>query len=297
MILVIGATGVVGQDVVRILTSQGRRVRAMVRRGGDPAKVESLSRTGAELVPGDLKDPSSLLTACEGIATVVSTASATISRGEGDSIDRVDRDGQRQLIDAARQVGVQHFVYLSFSSNIQGDFPLCLAKRAVEDHLLKSGLASTIVRPSFFMEVWLSPHAGFDPVGGRVRIYGTGENPVSLISASDVAQFVAGCVDNPAVHGETIELGGPEPVTPLAVVGLFEQGLAREIAREHVPEAALEQQLAGSGDPLQRTLAGLALSFARGDAIDPAPALAKVRIRMTPVQEFVRRTCAAAAGH
>lgn len=297
MILVVGSTGFVGREVVRGLTAKGQRVRAMVRPGGDPARLESLSGGGAELVHGDLKDRASLRRACEGVATVVSTASATISRGEGDSIDRVDRDGQLQLIDAARETGVQHFVYLSISGNMEGDFPLRHAKRAVEAHLVRSGLAYTIVRPSFFMEVWLSPHAGFDPAGGKVRIYGSGEHPVSLISASDVAQFVAGCVDNPAVRNETIELGGPEPVTSLAVVGLFEQALGRQIAREHVPESALEQQMTGGGDPLQRTLAGLALSFARGDAIDSGPALAKVGIRLTPVQEFVRRASGSAAGH
>jgi uncharacterized protein YbjT (DUF2867 family) len=137
------------------------------------------------------------------------------------------------------------------------------------------------------MEVWLSPHTGFDPAGGSVRIYGSGESPVSMISLADVAAYLVGCVDNPAVLNETIELGGPEPVTYNRVVGLFERALGRDIARQHVPESALEQQMAGAPEALQRTLAGLALSVARGDAIDVRPALEKVSIRLTSVQEFV----------
>lgn len=294
MILVAGATGQVGRQVVRHLGGMGKTVRAMVRPGADPGRTQAVVEAGATPFEADLKDAAALARACEGIRTIVSTASATISRGAGDSIDTVDRDGQLQLVEAARDAGVDHFVYLSFSGNVRGDFPLRDAKRAVEEHLQESGLVYTIVRPSFFMEVWLSPHAGFDPVGGTVRIYGSGDSPVSMISAGDVARYVAGCVDNPAVRNQVIELGGPEAVSWNSVVALFERALGREITRQFVPEAALEQQMTQAGEPLQRTLAGLALTVARGDVIDPAPALAKVNIPLTPVQEFVRRVTAAA---
>lgn len=292
MILVVGATGFVGSDVVRRLAVRGLQVRAFVRPGGDAGKRAGLTAAGAELVEGDLKDPASLRRACAGVETVVSTASATISRGAGDSIETVDRDGQMNLVHAARESGVRHFIYLSFSGNVDGPFPLSTAKRAVEERLREGGLTYTIVRPSFFMEVWLSPHAGFDPVGGKVRVYGSGEARVSMISAADVAAYVAGCVGNPRVYNQTIELGGPEPVSYNEVVGMFEQALGRRIEREHIPQPALEQQLAGVSDPLQRTLAGLALAAARGDAIDVRPALEKVPIALTPVSEFVRRTAA-----
>ncbi len=251
-----------------------------------PPRIE---QTGATLFHGDLKDAASLRAACEGIDTVVSTASATISRGAGDNIFSVDRDGQLALVDAARTAGVRHFIYVSFSGNMNAPFPLSDAKRAVERRLRESGMTYTIVRPSFFMDVWLSPHAGFDPVGGQVRIYGSGDAPVSLVSASDVAAYVAECVDNPAVHNQVIEFGGPEPVSPNAVVALFEAALGKSIAKTNIPEAALEQQLATSEDPLQKTLAGLALGMARGDAIDNGPALRMASVPLTDVRTFVDR--------
>jgi NADH dehydrogenase len=289
MILVVGATGVVGQSVVRRLRENGKEVRALVRTTSKRETCDSLEQAGASLVVGDLKDRASVRAACQGIDTVVSTASATISRGAGDDIYSVDRDGQLQLVDAARDAGVGHFIYLSFSGNVSGSFPLHDAKRAVEQRLQASGLTFTIVRPSFFMEVWLSPHTGFDPLGGQVRIYGTGDAPVSMISAMDVAAYVTACVDNPMVHNQVIELGGPDAVAPNAVVRLFEEGLGRPIATTRVPEAALEQQMATAQDPLQKTLAGLALSVARGDAIDNRPALEKARIPLTTVGAFVDR--------
>ncbi|CAN5839509.1 hypothetical protein BH18ACI5_BH18ACI5_21000 [soil metagenome] len=244
MILVVGATGVVGNAVVQRLRQSGKQVRAFVRDGPNRAKREALEQAGASLATGDVKDRATVHAACEG---------------------------------------------MSFSGNVSGAFPLHEAKRAVERRLQDSVLTFTIVRPSFFMEVWLSPHAGFDPVGGQVRIYGRGDAPVSMISAMDVAAYVAACVDNPAVHSQVIELGGPDAVSPNAVVGLFEKALGKSIARTQVPEAALEQQLATAQDPLQKTLAGLALCVARGDTIDNRPALEKAPVTLTAVGTFVDR--------
>lgn len=289
MILIVGATGAVGRNVAERLAASGRSVRALVRTGAAPAKRKPLEVAGVTLVIGDLKDAASLRAACDGVTTVISTASATISRGPGDTIDTVDRDGQLRLVDTARQAGVWAFIFLSFSGNMDAPFPLRDAKRAVERRLRESGMDYTIVRPSVFMDVWLSPHAGFDPVGGQVRIYGTGDQPISMIAASDVAAYLAACVENPAVRNQAIELGGPEPVSFNTVVGLFETALGRSINRQYVPAAALEQQLAAAKDPLQKTLAALALCVARGDVIDNAPALEKARIPLTPVREYVDR--------
>jgi NADH dehydrogenase len=292
--LVVGSTGIVGRGVAAHLRAAGKPVRALVRPGVAPSRTQPLVDAGATLVEGDLKDPASLRRACDGAATVISTASATISKGAGDTIETVDRDGQLRLIGAAREAGVRHVIYVSFSGNITGDFPLHAAKRAVEAALRNSGLTYTIVRPSYFMEVWLSPHAGFDPVGGMVRIYGTGDRPVSMISAADVARYVAGCVDNPAVHNQVIELGGPDALSCNHIVEQFERALGRDIERQYVPEEALAQQMTIAPDPLQQTLAGLALGIARGDAIDVGPALAKVAISLTPVQDYIERVTAPA---
>lgn len=293
MILVVGSTGFLGSDVVRRLATSGRQVRALVRASSDPAKRAQLEASGATLVEGDLKDKPSLQRACAGVDTVITTASATLSRGGGDNLETVDRQGQLNLVDAADEAGARHFIYVSFSGNMNEPFPLGDAKRAVEKRVREGRATYTIVRPSFFMEVWLSPILGFDPAGGSVRIYGTGDQQISMISVPDVGAYVAGCVDNPAVNNQTIELGGPEPTTYNTVVGMFEKALGRSIAREHVPEAALEQQFRAASDPMGKTFAALMLSAARGDVIDARPALQKVPIQLTTVSAFVARTTSA----
>jgi len=293
MILMVGATGFLGSNVVQRLTAAGQQVRALVRPSSDPAKRALLEASGATLVEGDLKDLASLTRACAGVSTVISTASATISRGGGDNLETVDRHGQMQLVEAAEGAGVRHFIYVSFSGNMTDVSPLSEAKRGVEKRLREGRTTYTIVRPSYFMEVWLSPMLGFDPAGGKVRIYGSGDQPMSMISVPDVGAYVAGCVDNPAVENETIELGGPEAITYNAIVALFEKALGKSIAREHVPLEALEAQFKGASDPMEKTFAALMLGAARGDAIDVGPALQKVRIPLTPVSAFVTRTTSA----
>ena len=293
MVLVVGSTGFLGNAVVARLANAGKKVRALVRPTSDPAKRELLKTLGATLVEGDLKDAASLQRACDGVDTIISTASSTISRGGGDNVETVDRRGQMQLIDAAAAAKVRHVIYVSVSGNLDRESPLLDAKRAVESRLREAGMTYTIVRPSFFMEVWLSPMLGFDPAGGRVRIYGTGDQPISMISVPDVAAYVAGCVDNRAVENQTIELGGPEPTSYNAIAALFEQALGRAIAREHVPAEALEAQFRAASDPMDKTFAALMLGAAKGDAINVGPALQKVPITLTPVGAFVSRIASA----
>ena len=180
--LVIGATGLVGLEVCRRLTDSGTAVRALIRTTADPQKRAELERLGVELAQGDLKDPASLSQACAGVQSVISTASSTLTRQSGDSIETVDRRGQLALVDAARGAGVEHFVFVSFRDNPAIRFPLTDAKREVEQALKRSGMAFTILQASYFMEVWLTAALGFDPANGKVRIYGDGSQPVSWIS-------------------------------------------------------------------------------------------------------------------
>src|ERR1039457_4974824 len=168
MNLIVGATGLVGGEICRRLAAQQKPVRALVRPTGDESRIDELRAAGAELATGDLKDPASIQAACAGATAVLSTASSVLSRQPGDTIDGVDRLGQLQLIEAAASAGVKHFVYVSFSPMAE-DFALQRAKREVERALIESGMTYTILRPTFFMEIWLSPALGFDVAARRDR--------------------------------------------------------------------------------------------------------------------------------
>lgn len=287
MIVVAGATGHLGSEVCRGLVREGHEVRAMVRATSPSETVRRLEGIGASLVEGDLKEPASLERACRGATGVVTTVTTTRSRGEGDSIRTVDRDGQIALVDAAREAGVEHFVYVSYSGNISTDDPLTRAKRAVEDHLMDSGFPRhTILRPSYFMEAWLTPELGFDYPKGQVTIYGTGENPVSWISLQNVADFAVESFTNPAAHDAVLELGGPEPLSPLEVVDVFREVSGISFDVRHVPEEELEARREDADSELDEAFAALMLTCARGDAIDMTETAERFEVEPISVRDY-----------
>lgn len=290
MKLIVGATGMLGGEICRLLAEQGSALRVLVRDSSNPEKVEHLRNLGAEVVCGDLKDRSSLGMACRGTSAIVSTASASVSRQGGDSIENVDRQGQLNLVEAAEEAGVRHFVLISFP-NVDVDFPLQTAKRAVEDRLRRGRMTYTILQPTFFTEVWLSPALGFDPAHATARIYGGGHNRISWISFRDVAKFAAAALDNPHAIDTVIKLGGPDALSPLEVVRLAEQVAGRKVIVQHVSEEALRAQHAAATDPLQQSFAGLMLYYARGDTIDMAETLRALPVQhLRSVREYLQAT-------
>ncbi|MBE2212383.1 MAG: SDR family oxidoreductase [Opitutaceae bacterium] len=288
MILVVGSTGHLGREICHQLATHGLLTRTLVRASADAARVEPLARLGASLAIGDLADRTSLAAACHGVDTVICTASAmpfAYQAGVND-IQSVDHDGVRRLIDAAQAAGVRHFVYTSFSGNLEIPSPLRDAKRAVEHHLRESGMSYTILRPSYFMEVWFSPAVGFDAASHHATIYGAGDRRISWISLHDVARFAVECTRRPVAHNTTLELGGPDALTPLEVVSIFETTLRQRFAIGHVLDSALHLRYAGATDPMEKSFAALMLGVVRGDWIPMAGLLRQIPVRLTTVQEY-----------
>ncbi len=287
MNLIVGATGLVGGEICRRLAANQKPVRALVRPTGDPSRIEELRKAGAELVSGDLKDPASIQAACAGVTAVLSTASSTLSRQPGDTIDGVDRLGQLQLVEAARAAGVKHFVFVSFTP-FANDFALQRAKREVEQALISSGMAYTILRPTMFMEVWLSPALGFDAAARRARIYGTGENPISWISFPNVAEFAVRSLETPAARNTTFPLGGPEALSPLQVVRIFEEIGGAPFTVEYVMESVLRLGKSSARRALDEAFAALSLGYAHGDAVDMRATLEVMPVRLVSVREYAK---------
>ena len=285
MNLVVGATGSLGSEIVKLLADAGKPARALVRPTSDQKKVDQLQTLGAEIVSGDLKDRPSLDAACRGVSAIISTASSTLSRLEGDTIRTVDHEGQLSLVDAARAAGVAHFVLISFSG-MNVEFPLQTAKREVERHLKESGMTYTILQPTFFMEVWLSPALGFDAAQGTAQVYGSGQQKISWISFQDVAEFAIASLDNPAARNAVIKLGGPEALSPLEVVKIFEKQSGRPFTVQHVPEEQLRAQKEGATDSLPESFAGLMLAYAQGNVVDMRATLQKFPVRLRSVGKY-----------
>jgi uncharacterized protein YbjT (DUF2867 family) len=139
------------------------------------------------------------------------------------------------------------------------------------------------------MEVWLSPAVGFDPTNASATIYGEGVAPISWISFADVAELTTRAALAPAAANQVLELGGPEPISPIDVVAVFERVSGRPFQVQHVPEPALRAQMDQALDPMQRSFSALMSSYAKGDAIDMTEVLAELPVTLTSVEAYAER--------
>jgi uncharacterized protein YbjT (DUF2867 family) len=159
----------------------------------------------------------------------------------------------------------------------------------VEKHLVESGLRYTILQPTYFMEIWLSPAVGFDYPNAKATVYGEGKKKVSWISIKDVAAFAVASLDNPAAKNKTIELGGPDALSPLEVVNIFETKQGKKFDLQFVPEEALKAQKDGAQDSLNESFAALMLGVANGSKIDMENTLSLFPMQLTSVNDYAKR--------
>ncbi|TMD64435.1 MAG: SDR family oxidoreductase [Chloroflexi bacterium] len=151
MILIVGASGRLGSAVAQRLLAEGKSVRGMTRA---PLNLAHLKQQRAEVVSGDLRDPASLLRACQGVEQVLAAAHALDGKGDN-TPQTVDDAGNRQLIDAAKAAGVKHFVFMSvLGASPNAPLEFFRIKYRTEEYLRASGLAFTIIRPSAYMDLW-----------------------------------------------------------------------------------------------------------------------------------------------
>jgi uncharacterized protein YbjT (DUF2867 family) len=293
MILVVGSTGMVGGEVCRLLAEKGFPFRALVRATSDPGKVEALKKLGGEVVVGDLRDSGSLKAACQGVKAVIDTASS-MPFGYVPGVNTpaiTDQAGALALVAEAKAAGVEQFVYISFPG-FPASFPLQDAKRAVEQALVASGLTYTILQPTNFDEVWISSAVGFDFTNHKATIYGDGKNKISWISFLDVAQFAVASLGTEAACNVTLQLGGPEGISPLEVVKTFEQVGGKPFEVTHVPVEALQAQYNAAEDPLQKSFAAMMLTYPLIQPIDMTTTLQAFPLKLRTVEEYAKSVMA-----
>ena len=286
MILVAGATGVLGSEICRQLIDRGERVRGLVRATSAAEKVAALKNLGVQTVVGDLRDPASLAAACKGAEVVISGVTSITTAQPGDSFETVDGAGNIALIDAAKAAGASQFIFISFDATRVPDSPLVQAKKAAEARLKASGFTYTLLHPGYFMESWLGPMLFADPKAGTANIYGNKPTTISYVAVKDVAAVAVRCVRNDAARNATIAFGGPEKLTQRDALRIFEEVFGRKFAVTEAPEAALEAQFNSATDPTMKTFSGLILSLAREGMAPPPPPHAVAPERMTSVRDF-----------
>jgi len=287
MILVVGATGHLGSHIVKKLLARGEVVRAMTRQ---LAKGDTLRDRGAKIIRGDLRDPESLQFAVRDVKTVVAAAHSILGRRE-DASELVDDLGHRALIDAAKQAGVEHFMYTSVvdaSANHPVDF--WRTKARIERYLQESGIAHTIIRPTAFMEVHAYELIGKAVLAGkRVVLFGRGRNPRNYVAAEDVANAAALVVRIPEMRGQVLEVGGPENLTAHQVVETFEKVSGRKAKITHLPLAVV-RAMSRAARPLHpgvsRIMRAAVLAETTDQTFDTVRLRARLPLQLMSLEEW-----------
>lgn len=261
MNLIIGASGILGSRIADKLLQDGKPVRAVSRH---PDKLTSLESKGAQIVRGDLCDPSWMESALQGIQSVFLAAHGLVPPSRTNNMDTVDDAGIRHLIDAAKRAGTGRVIFTS-SYFAKPDSPARFGriKYKIEEYIKISGLEYTIVRPGAFIET----HALIliaEPLRAAkpVRFLGKSDVPMTWISADDVADYMVKTSEDPEFRNTIKVIGGPDVLSRVDVLEMTERLLGKKAKRSHAPAAMLRvmKSLTGPFHPGLSYLLDMALA-------------------------------------
>ena len=289
MILVVGATGVLGREVVPQLLETGHRVRVLTRR---PWRADGVQHPNLEPVQGDLIDRASIVRAGKGVDAIFASAHALMGTGRHSS-RAVDDLGHRTLVDVAKSCGVKRFVYVSArGATLQHPVDFFRTKALVENHLKGSGLQFSILRPSAFMESHVHHLLGKQLLErGTAKIYGAGRNSINFVAARDVAAFAVMALNTQTVSDEIIEIGSPCNLSKLEIAETYLRLSGRPGKVQCVPTALMRLMcpIVRPFNPvLGRLLAMSIWNDTTDQTFDPTALSKKYQVKFTRLEDFIR---------
>ncbi len=264
MILVVGANGTVGSHVVEQLLEEGREVRVLAR---DRAKAAKHGKR-AQVVVGDLTQRQTLGAAFAGVERVF-----LLSQGP----ELLENDA----IDAAKAAGVQHVVKLSSMGFGAERDALAIANwhRAVEAHLVASGLAWTILRAGGFSSNALGWAHTIKTEGAVFAPTGNGK--VAVIDPRDIAAVAVHALTRPGHEHQRYELTGPEALSFAEQVALIGAAIGRPLRFVDVPPSVAREAMlqAGMSAPFADGMLQVLARIKAGDAATISPAVEQLLSR------------------
>jgi uncharacterized protein YbjT (DUF2867 family) len=232
MILVTGATGKNGAEIIRRLSGRKERVRAMVRRHN--GILPGTPNVELEYVEADFDDSASLRKVLRDVqrAFLVTNSSEHV------------QERQLRFVDLAREAGVRHIVYLS-QLHAASDSPLRFLRyhAAVEEALRRSGMTYTNLRPNLYMQ-------GLLMIGHTIASEGrflapAGDARVSVVDVRDIAAIAVAALTRSGHEGKTYDITGPEALTHAEMAAQLSEALERQVAFVDVREQEFREALRG----------------------------------------------------
>ena len=216
MILVTGATGRIGGELVKNLLASSEQVRALVR---NPEKAAATEGHGVEVVVGDLEKPETLDAALWGVDK------AFLISGDNPGIAELHGN----FVEAARRADVGHIVRTSILVAMMPDSPLALSKwhREADQRVIDSGIPYTILQPAYFMQNVLMSAASIASDG---IVYGAmGDGKIGVIDVRDVADVATVVLTSNKHEGQNYVLTGPEALSMTDIAAKLSTALSKEV--------------------------------------------------------------------
>eukprot|EP00270_Netrium_digitus_P000120 TRINITY_DN1013_c0_g1_i6.p1 TRINITY_DN1013_c0_g1~~TRINITY_DN1013_c0_g1_i6.p1 ORF type:complete len:427 (+),score=101.28 TRINITY_DN1013_c0_g1_i6:51-1283(+) len=230
-ILITGASGTLGRQIVRKALDEGYDVRCLVRQ-----RADFLRDWGATVVSGDFSKPETLPAALVGIHTIIDCATG---RPE-EPISTVDWYGKVALIKCAQAMGIQRFIFFSIHDcEKHPQVPLMQIKKCMEDYLAQTSLNYTVIRLCGFMQALIGQYAV--PILEEQPVWGTdAQTRIAYMDTQDIAKLTMAALRNEKTIGSTLTLAGPRAWTTQEVISLCERLAGQDAKVTTVPVNVLK---------------------------------------------------------
>jgi len=235
MILITGATGTVGSEVLKRLSAQDVAVRAVTR---DPRKAEANLLPHVQFVQGDFEDTESMKRACAGVDRAFLLTSST---------ERAEQQ-QSGFTHVAQQSGVQHIVKLSqLHADANAPERFLRYHGVVEAAILSSGLTFTFLRPNLYMQGLLNFRRSIQEQS--TFFTAAGDARITAVDVRDLADIAVAALTSARHDNKAYSLTGPDALTFADMAQLLSKAVGRTITFVDIPPEAMRAALADLGFP------------------------------------------------
>ena len=242
MILVTGANGYVGGYVLKALAKSKAPadVRALVRSQAQLARLQAM---GVQPVLGDVTEPQSLATAFQGVSQIIHLAAVNRDKGAV-TMERVNQQGTINVVDAAKQAGVQHVVMVvGLGASPTKPYPLAKSQGVGVDYLVKSGLPYTILEASVVFgagDEFLNTLAGLARIPPFMVVPGDGKSRFQPIAAQDVAACAVKSLELAEVKNRRLQICGSEVLSLEQIIDAILENMNLSRIKIHMPVPILK---------------------------------------------------------